>query len=303
MTMNNRRPMACMAGMAAMALAFALMPTAHAQADVVFHEGDGTSFEIADIQIYNQHKAEFDTFTKSMGAMPPLLNQWFGTAAPPIFHFRITHGGCGIGISSTTITVGDTCLINKWTADAQQWPRETSFFFLGYAIFIPVTGGWPYEAWSDPLFKVIQTDLTRQLDGSAAAAQIESQVDTDAKKKKYQFYRNLKETQGWPLFQEVLRLMKAEGIDLAKIGGDPSPVRYAYIYAYLSLAGMKKMGNAAHDMGVADVDNAKVMDVLRARALLLNADRKGKAPPEAWTAYKTGKYADVRALLPAMGLP
>ena len=98
---------------AAWACALALAIQSHA--DVVFHEGDGTVFEIGDIATYNLHKSEFDVFAKSLSAVPPILNQWFGKLAPAPIRYRITHGGCGVGISGTVITIGDTCIINKWS--------------------------------------------------------------------------------------------------------------------------------------------------------------------------------------------
>jgi hypothetical protein len=95
-----------------------------------------------------------------------------------------------------------------------------------------------------------------------------------------------------------MSLLKADAIDFTKVGGDPSSLRSNYLFAYLSLAGMSKLGNGGRDAGVTDVSNAKVMEVLRVRNILVNADRKGRTTAAAWTSYRAGKYNEAADLLP-----
>lgn len=280
-----------------------VLAAGHAEAaDAVFREADGMSWAIHDIAVYNKHKAEFDGFASRLSPATKPLGQWFGAYSQNPYRVYIKNGGCSIGFTfeaPSRLTVNDSCIINKPTADEQKWARQVSWLFLGYAIWPAVSMGWPNSGWIDPVFKMMQADIVGQVDGAAAVPAVEAELDTEVKRSQYKFHRDFSNAHGWQAYQDMLTLMKAEKIDWNKIGANPSAIRSNYIYAYLSLAIQKKQASAAKAAGMADVSPAEVMGILNARNLLLIADRKGKATEAAWTAFRSGRYAEVKTLLPA----
>jgi hypothetical protein len=279
-------------------LTLAAAPT---RADEDFHTGDNMSWTIHDMAVYQGNKAAFDLLARSVGQCDKHIKAWFSPFAPAPMRFNIRKGGCGVGLTSGTITIGDTCIIGRTTAESQNWPRRVAYFFMGYTVFHGTVPGWPYADFSDPLFKVLQADLAGELEGAAAKAAIEAEVDTEVKRQKYQYYRTIKNAHGWVPFVEALRLAKADGMDFNRIPAEPSPTRNAYVIAYLSLALKKKSGREAHAAGITALTPALVMDVLRARNLLAIADRKAApgATASAWEAYRSGRHTEVKGLLPA----
>lgn len=271
------------------------------RADEVFHTGDNMSWTIHDMAVYQSHKAAFDLLARSVGQSDKHIKAWFSPFAPAPMKFNIRKGGCGVGITAGTITIGDTCVIGKTTTESQDFPRRVSYFFMGYTIFHGTVAGWPYADFSDPLFKVLQADLAGELEGAAAKAKIEAEVDTEVKRQKYQYYRGVRNANGWVPFTEAIRLAKADGMDLNRIPGEPAPTRNAYVFAYLGLALRKKTGKDGQAAGITGVTPVMVMDVLRARNLLAIADRKNPpaATASAWDAYRSGRYTEVKGLLPA----
>lgn len=281
-----------------LAAAGLLMTAALAPAqETVFHQGDGMTWTIHNIAVYNQNKAAMDLFTRGVGAASKPLNAWFGKHVPIPMKLHVRPGGCGVGITAGTVTVGDSCITLNTTYENQKWAKYACFFFLGYTLFQPVSAGWPYEVWSDPFNKVIQADLAGEVDGAAGKTRIEAEVDTEPKRRKYQFYRNLRNLHGYGAYPAMWDLMKAENMDLSRIP-EAGGMRSRYLLAYLSLALRRKQGWDASMAGIPDVSNAAVMDVLRARNLLLIADRKGKATANAWVSYRAGRPAEVKGQLP-----
>ena len=167
-----------------------------------------------------------------------------------------------------------------------------------------VTGDWPVDWWVDgvwyfPGFVVV--DVLKEAADTASAKKWE----TDEHYPTYPVYNTfnalLKEF-GWTYYQNFFDMIKADTMNWAKIGANPSTIKTDYVIAYLSLAAGRDLGPTFKAANVTAADSVEIAAIMSVEARLRLATAQKFNVAAAWTNFRNGNYAAAKQVLDNLGV-
>jgi hypothetical protein len=254
--------------------------------NVVFHSTNVSMWEIHDMAVYNQFKANFDEIIGILERGYFGIEARLGTGHKLPLRVIIEAGGCCGGWAGG----GDVGYADGDFKDdgAMNWVRGVVVGEVVNGVTGEVTSDWPRDWWADTAWYFpgfVTVDVLKDVVPAHA-----TKWETTEKYPTYPvyvLYKALLAEKGWPLYQKLFAQIKADKLDLSKVGANPSALKTNYVIAYVSLAAGQNLGERFKAAKVAGADAAMVQAIMDAHDKLMAA---GAAAP-GWSKFRAGDYA------------
>ncbi len=278
------------------------LASAHAAPFVKVHDGKHWTWFARQDQ-YDAHKADFEAlYDYADAAFDNLCDDW--GLKPPRERYAMlvwdkTGGGFasgdigeahqvtgkaapGIGVSYDSFSGTDNGIKAYWAHILMT--HEMVNLFTGEV----VSGGWPVDWWANhrspfPLFTAIQIEavLVPQMAIHHAKDGMHDPLVV--------MFMHLKDQYGWHMFKKAFSTAIADGIKWDRLGKNPSPLRTAYVAAYLQIGAPEDISG---ELGgkVPGYDAATVRAILRARQNWTSLPATSARRATLQAAYLKGDY-------------
>ncbi len=151
-----------------------------------------------------------------------------------------------------------------------------------------VAGGWPVDWWANhrspfPLMTAVEIEyaLVPQM---AVAHERQGREDPLVG-----MFRQLKDQFGWAMFRKAFRTAIDDGIRWDAFGANPSPLRTAYVAAYLQIGAPEDIGGTLGPL-VPGYDAQAVTDIVRAHSKWSALPRESSTREALKAAFLKGDY-------------
>jgi hypothetical protein len=254
------------------------------QGNTVFHSTNVSMWEIHDMAVYTQYKANYDEIIGILERGYFGIEKRLGTGHKLPIRVIIEAGGCCGGWAGG----GDVGYAagNFESDGGMNWTRGVVIGEVVNGVTGAVTSEWPRDWWADTAWYFpgfVTVDVMKEVVPDHA-----TKWETDEKYPTYpvyMLYKALLTEQGWPVYQRLFQLVKTDKLDLSKIGANPSAIKTNYTVAYISIAANQNLAARFMTAKVA-ADPTVVQAIMDARAKLVQA---GPTAP-GWTRFRTGMY-------------
>ncbi len=251
--------------------------------NVVFHSTNVSMWEIHDMAVYTQYKANFDEIIAILERGYFGIAKRLGTGHKLPLRVIIEAGGCCGGWAGG----GDVGYADgDFKSDgAMNWVRGVVIGEVVNGVTGAVSAEWPRDWWADTAWYFpgfVTVDVMKDVVPSHATKwESEEKYPTYPV---YVLYKALLAEQGWTVYQKLFALVKTDKIDWSKIGANPSAIKTNYVVAYLSLAAGMNLGTRFQGARVA-TDPAIVQAIMDTRAKLAAG-----GTPSAWARFRAGDH-------------
>jgi hypothetical protein len=257
--------------------------------NTVFHSTNVSMWEIHDVAVYNQYKANFDEIIGILERGYYGIAARLGTGHKLPLRVIIDEGGCcGGWAGGGDVGYADGDFKSE---GGMNWVRGVVIGEVVNGVTGAVSAEWPRDWWADTAW---------YFPGFIAVDVLKDVVPTHAEKWErdekyptypvYQLYKALLAEQGWPVYQRLFALVKTDVIDWSKIGANPSALKTNYVVAYLSLAAGQNLGARFKAATVTATDPAVVQAIMDARNRLVEAAAAGTNVTARWTRFRAGDH-------------
>jgi hypothetical protein len=258
--------------------------------NTVFHSTTVSMWEIHDVAVYNQYKANFDEIISILERGYHGIAARLGTGHKLPLRVIIDAGGCcGGWAGGGDVGYADGDFKSE---GAMNWVRGVVIGEVVNGVTGAVSAEWPRDWWADTAWYFpgfVTVDVLKDVVPSHA-----EKWERDEKYPTYpvyQLYKALLAEQGWPVYQRLFALVKTDAIDWSKIGANPSVLKSNYVVAYMSLAAEQNLGARFKAATVAAADPAVVQAIMDARTRLVQAAAAGTNVSARWTRFRAGDHA------------
>jgi hypothetical protein len=101
----------------------------------------------------------------------------------------------------------------------------------------------------------------------------------------YVWHKKVKETLGWSLYRKMFSAMREDGVQLDRIGSNPSRIRTNYVLAYMAIGAGGFHLYSAND-AIPDADQKTVEELIDIRKRIQHVPRDNQK----WLSYLDGNY-------------
>jgi hypothetical protein len=151
-----------------------------------------------------------------------------------------------------------------------------------------VSGGWPVDWWANhrsPFPLMTAVEIERALVPEMAVFH-ERQGRQDPL---VVMFMDLKDQFGWAMFRTAFRTAVDDGIQWDRLGANPSPLRTAYVAAYLQIGAPEDIGASLRPL-VPGYDTRVVKDIVRAHSRWSALPRESPKRKTLQAAFLKGDY-------------
>ena len=149
-----------------------------------------------------------------------------------------------------------------------------------------VSAGWPSDWWANhksPFPIMVAVEVVRDLGYEQEANECDREFESDPL---YVWHRSLRRTYGWDLYRNMFSAMKTDGVQLGRLGPNPSKRLTNYVLAYMSLgAGGLYLQSATQT--IPNADQRMVQNIIGTRQRILASPRTDQR----WIQYLSGNYS------------
>jgi hypothetical protein len=146
-----------------------------------------------------------------------------------------------------------------------------------------ISAGWPSDWWANqksPFPIMVAVEVVRDLGYAHEANEYDREFGSDPL---YVWHRSLRRTYGWDLYRKMFSAMKTDGVQLDRLGPNPSKKLTNYVLAYMSLgAGELYLQSATQT--IPNADQRMVQDIVGTRQRILASPRTDQR----WAQYLSG---------------
>ena len=146
-----------------------------------------------------------------------------------------------------------------------------------------ISAGWPSDWWANhksPFPIMVAVEVIRDLGYEQEANEYDREFESDPL---YVWHKSVKRTHGWDLYRTMFSAMKSDGIQLDRLGPNPSKRLTNYVLAYMSLgAGGIYLQSATQ--AIPNADQKMVQDIIGIRQRILATSRTDQR----WVEYLSG---------------
>ena len=252
--------------------------------NTVFHSTNVSMWEIPNMALYTQHKANYDEIIGILERGYFGIEKRLGTGHKLPIRVIIGEDGCCGGWAG-----GGDVGYNSGNFESDgglSWTRGVVIGEVVNGVTGAVTSEWPRDWWADTAWYFpgfVAVDVLKEVVPEHA-----TRWETDEKYPTYpvyMLYKALLQEQGWAIYQRLFKQVKDDKLDLSKIGANPSAIKTNYTVAYISLAAKQNLATRFMAAKVA-ADPAVVQAIMDAHEKLVQA---GPTAP-GWARFRTGNY-------------
>ena len=258
--------------------------------NTVFHSTNVSMWEIHDMAVYAQYKANFDEIISILERGYFGIASRLGTGHKLPIRVIIEAGGCcGAWAGGGDVGYNDGDFKDERAMD---WIRGVVIGEVVNGVTGAVSSEWPRDWWADTAWYFpgfVTVDVLK--DVVPAHAEKWERDEKYPTYPVYQLYKGLLAEQGWAVYQKLFSLVKMDGISWDKIGANPSAIKTNYVIAYLSVAAGQNLGERFRAARVAAADPEIIQSVMDARAKLVGAAGAGMNVTSRWARFRAGDHA------------
>lgn len=148
-----------------------------------------------------------------------------------------------------------------------------------------ICSGWPTDWWANhrsPFPIMVAVEVVRDLGYLQEANEHDAEFEKDPL---YVWHKKVKGTLGWSLYRKMFSAMREDGVQLDRIGSNPSRIRTNYVLAYMGIgAGGFHLDSA--NGTIPDTDQEMVEELIHTRGQIQRIPRDSQE----WLSYLNGNY-------------
>ena len=148
-----------------------------------------------------------------------------------------------------------------------------------------ICSGWPTDWWANhrsPFPIMVAVEVVRDLGYLQEANEYDAEFEKDPL---YMWHKKVKGTLGWSLYRKMFSAMREDGIQLDRIGSNPSRIRTNYVLAYMGIGAGGFYLNSANGT-IPDADQKIVEELIDIREQIQRIPRDNQR----WLSYLDGNY-------------
>jgi hypothetical protein len=186
--------------------------------------------------------------------------------------------------------------IRGWTASGEAGVEAGDFVQNRWCLVISaqelvnlftgsICSGWPTDWWANhrsPFPIMVAVEVVRDLGYLQEANDYDAEFEKDPL---YMWHKKVKTTFGWNLYRKMFTAMREDGIQLDRIGSNPSRIRTNYVLAYMGIGAGGFYLKTANGT-IPDVDQKIVEELIGIREQIQRIPRDNQK----WLSYLDGNY-------------
>lgn len=148
-----------------------------------------------------------------------------------------------------------------------------------------ICSGWPVDWWANhrsPFPIMVAVEVVRDLGYLQEANDFDDEFEKD---ELYTWHKKVKATLGWNLYRKMFSAIKEDGVQLDRIGSNPSKLRTNYVLAYMGIGAGGFYLNSATGT-IPGADQKMVEEVIDTRQQIQRYPRHDQK----WLSYLNGNY-------------